>query len=190
MIYEFSPKQDLHGYDKPWAPGAGINLLVPPASPGVSTVNGITWDVKEDGHIKVTGGPATDNSTFYYIKNNTEGPELNGDYKYRIFPFYPYGSIALGLYIDGSWRSSNPNVLASFTVENDAPVEEVWFQIASGASADYAFAPMLYDATETPDAWSPYANICMPEGYNIWDPNNAEMIPVYSGYVNSNTREL
>lgn len=190
MIYEFSPTQDLHGYDKPWAPGAGINLLIPPTSPGVTTTNGIVWDVKEDGRIKVSGGPATASSTFYYIRNNDKGPVLNGNYKYRIFPFYPYGTISLGLYIADSWRTTNPNTLASVTVENDAPVEQAWFQISSGASADYAFAPMLYDASETPNAWSPYANICMPEGYNIWDPTQDKMIPVYSGYVDAGANKL
>lgn len=38
--------------------------------------------------------------------------------------------------------------------------------------------------------YAPYSNICPLEGYNIWDPNNQEYVQVYSGYVNSNTREL
>ena len=40
------------------------------------------------------------------------------------------------------------------------------------------------------EPYTPYANICMPEGYNIWDPINEEYDQVYAGYVNSNTREL
>ena len=38
--------------------------------------------------------------------------------------------------------------------------------------------------------YSPYANVCMPEGFNIWDPTNQEYVQVYAGYVNANTREL
>ena len=30
----------------------------------------------------------------------------------------------------------------------------------------------------------------MPEGFNIWDPENQKYIQVYAGYVNANTREL
>ena len=40
------------------------------------------------------------------------------------------------------------------------------------------------------DVYTPYANICMPEGFNIWDPIEQEYIQVYAGYVNANTREL
>lgn len=41
MIYEFIATQDLHGYAKPWAPGAGKNKLEITAVD--STISGISY---------------------------------------------------------------------------------------------------------------------------------------------------
>jgi hypothetical protein len=46
------------------------------------------------------------------------------------------------------------------------------------------------ESGSTATDWTPYANVCMPEGFNIWDPEAQDFIQVYAGYVNANTREL
>ncbi|MEE3415904.1 MAG: hypothetical protein VZR53_11110 [Prevotella sp.] len=51
------PVQDLHGYDAPWAGGAGKNKFQTTATS--RTQNGVTWTVNNDGTITVSGS-ATD----------------------------------------------------------------------------------------------------------------------------------
>jgi hypothetical protein len=65
MIYEFAATQDLHGWEKPWAPGAGNNLLPPPTTikdkhlmlAGTSynsTVSDDTWLSLEAGNYVIS----------------------------------------------------------------------------------------------------------------------------------------
>ena len=53
---EFSPVQDLHGYDSPWPAGGGKNKAVLDSSYS-DTKNGVTVEVLSSGEIWVHGTP-------------------------------------------------------------------------------------------------------------------------------------
>lgn len=52
-----TPKQDLHGYSKPWAGGAGKNKFQVTAT--TSTVQGVTLTINSDGTIKCSNNTAS-----------------------------------------------------------------------------------------------------------------------------------
>jgi len=54
---KITPKQDLHGYSKPWAGGAGKNKFQVTAT--TSTVQGVTLTVNSDGTIKCSNNTAS-----------------------------------------------------------------------------------------------------------------------------------
>ena len=193
MIYEFSPKQDLHGYNKPWAPGAGMNLLnLKTAAP--TTYNGVTTETKENNHVTISG-ISTGNGDCYILPEDLIDIESGESYTlcwYGKSVHVREANVYLGkkdgdyAYIGGTAGSSK-----SATSESDYQLDRILLRFYSDPSnIDIDAYFMFISGTTVPASYTPYSNICPPEGYNIWDPNNAEMVPVYSGYVDAEARKL
>ena len=203
MIYEFTPTQDLHGYSKPWAPGACKNLI--PITEWFevgykSTTNNITIEILEDGGIKITGGNTASGVTEFPLTDIRAIPQVNP----FIIPAGTYtvgfnNSVPNGVHVIISGRGNNGfayadlygshNTATSQVTDGTKPFSYILLRISTGAT----YNTVLYLQVEegsTASAYEPYANICIPEGYDIWDPTADDFTTVYAGYVNSNTREL
>ena len=164
LIVDIEPVQDLHGYDHPWAGGAGKNKLQVTAS--TQMINGITFTVNEDGSINLNG-TATAYTEFVLNSSN---------------------SLKAGTYIangvmDGAGqtkriliRDSQSVVIATdtgsgaeFSLENDSNVM-VAITISSGvALSNVTWYPMIRLSTVSDATFEPYENICPISG---WDECN------------------
>lgn len=144
-------QQDLHGYDSPWAGGAGKNKLKVTATS--QTINGVTFTVKEDGTI-TTSGTATATAILFVNSRET----------------YPSGSYILnGCPMGGgnsTYKLDIPNASATDkgsgeTFDSDGTTElTVRVVVYSGYGDNLTFKPMIRLATETDATFAPYSNIC------------------------------
>ena len=184
MIYEFQATQDLHGYDKPWAPGTGKNLLNPDPD-AWKTRAPVSYlyiqDVVPENEIAIMSfhdkNPSVSIDDIYF---GFTGADL--DVVTDVNPF------AWGI---NKGRASTINNTKQIEGETVYLTEVMMFPKTDEAfDAVFSRYNVLVELGSTPTAFEPYSNICMPEGFNIWDPDNAEFVQVYAGYVNANTREL
>lgn len=154
-VVDINPTQDLHGYDKPWAPGAGKNKLEITAIS--ATVNDVVFTVNSDGTIKAQG-TASANINFnihptgdiYFTNDNytlSGCPTGGSATTYCIKEIYSTGEIDTGNGVTRTYTSSEIHRYAIY--------------IASGTSVDLIFKPMVCLATASnPTIFEPYANIC------------------------------
>ena len=172
MIYEFIPTQDLHGYSKPWAPGAGKNLCdISEVADGKynSSYNQNTADNAafcHTGYIPVTAG-RTYACSWPYLDNSG-----------NMFAW---------------WFTSDKSGISAFTVRNKLSVIATAPENAAYLSISLKKGENLWCQVEEGNevtSWEPYSNICPIQGFDIWDPIEQQMVQVYAGYVNSNTLEL
>lgn len=156
LSVDFAPKQNLNGYDHPWAGGAWKNLL--PSDWVSATTNGVTFTKNADGSVKasgtataaatrtvnialkageyiLTGCPTNGSSTTYEIQ-----VENNGTY-YRDY---------------GSGRT--------FSLPEDATVRCI-LVVRKDQTVNLTFYPMIRKSTETDATYEPYENICQISGY-------------------------
>ena len=160
---KIEPVQDLHGYDHPWPAGGGENLLYQPDAK-TATHNGITWSANANGSITIAG-TATADSLFYYIPNNDGvGPELNGNYRYRNFPFSDTSALSCGILIGDKWFSGYGNTTVSLN-NASGQLHQLWYRVVSGTTINITIFPIIYKADATLTSWSPYANICPITGH-------------------------
>ena len=201
MIYEFQATQDLHGYDKPWAPGANDNKALVdsemmqkpawyPGAWGGSTPAG-------DNGMIVTRTAGQGGSGGFTIKDLVAGTytfSFDKDASSASFHINVYatedGEAAISI-IAGLAPSDGNRIYRTFTLENDV-VELAIRPCPGNFNTGYssAFLDKMMLCAGSDYTYSPYSNICPPEGFNIWDPDNAEYVQVYAGFVNANTREL
>ena len=184
LVVNIEPVQDLHGYDSPWPAGGNVNLFPYNVTVGTQTINGVTWNLHEDGSISISG-TATDASTFRYIYNVTNfGPYFSGNYKFYVFP----GNISTpvfqcGIKIGVKWYSAYANGNNNLS-DADGQITEAWFQVRAGQTLNTTIYPMIYSAEITaPTSWTPYSNICPISGWtgcevnrtgkNLFDPTTA-----------------
>lgn len=175
MIYEFMPTQSYNGYNKPWAGGAGVNLMdiTKSESGRLSTTGGIisSTTVSHSDYVEILP------STSYYFRGVTGNNSAIAVCWYdENKDFVSYNGIA------GSGIKNS-----SFT----SPATAKYCRISHFTSAITVETPYVginYPSSETD--YYPYENACPPEGYNIWDPVEQELFQVYAGYVNDVTREL
>ena len=186
MIYEFMATQSFNGYDKPWAPGANLNVFPPPSAlnppPGaiMSNQNGIvSINVAAAGNCSI----AIPDFTF---AESGQKIELLNTFTNATIRFYN-GDTQLDYF---SLTNKNRVIsAASLASLQGKTITKYIIQFNGENSGDIAIM-VTADEEAALSAFSPYANICMPEGFNIWDPATQEYVQVYAGYVNANTREL
>ena len=186
MIYEFKATQDLHGYTKPWAPGAGDNKLPFDSvfEEGWSnSLSGVKATYSK-GYMRVIG-TNTAESYIKIVSRDNEWPSASA------IPISS-GTYTVAQYltcvgtVDGNVR----NLAGTNTFANDITIKGFYIAISQGASIDANIPLMFVEGSTAPTAFLPYSNVCPFEGFNIWDPDNQEYVQVYAGYVNANTREL
>ena len=165
MIYEFQATQDLHGWGKPWAPGANVNLF--------GGVYGTKWILDIPLHIE-----NGDSFTFSADVPEAGNPRIN---------LYTGATAATRTY-QGGLNTLIDNRKARSVTFSAEPEEgtDITGILFDAATTDHC----QVERGTTASPFSPYANVCMPEGFNIWNPIEQEFIQVYAGYVNANTREL
>lgn len=173
----FKPTQDLHGYDKPWAGGAGKNLL-PMTVDGIKSANtygtwngnsytlsGVTFSLKSDDGVSVTSISTSGNSSGdIYFRCGAMPLSKNTNYILS-------GCAASGeadtynLYL---YRDESETLLVRDIDESEIPFTAVStfssivnLMVKTGVNMDNkVFYPMIRLATETDATFEPYSNIC------------------------------
>ena len=215
LTVALTPIQDLHGYDHPWAGGAGKNKLpltltnLKALNTG-GTWNGNTYTLKgidltvitdSDDNIigLVSNGTASDDFTFYLQKDITSAtyPDqviINGCV-----------SAVNGVFFRVQLTASPWTVLCdnysgdtSFTIPSTGSYQII-IRIYNGVTvSNKAFYPMIRLATVTDATFAPYTNICPISGrastnVSTTDGEDTESVSiafgttVYGGTVNFNT---
>lgn len=205
MIYEFMATQSFNGYDKPWPGGTGNNLLdiKNPLFSGINAQSFTTYASEVVNDVFISGGQAGKNegsslsvamdpSAVFSVSADVHGTVSSGKFSYNIRGA-TFGE-------SGIWGTYNTIRSSNIPFGNNIKIENITFPASDydyAVLCIYGGAPKSVDAShimvnlgETALPWEPYANVCMPEGFNMWDPENQEYIQVYAGYVNANTREL
>lgn len=164
LSVELEPIQDLHGYDHPWAGGAGKNKL--PVLYSSTTKNGVTFTVDSDGTVTATG-TATANAEFSiaeradnvaiplgsYILSGLPSEGSATTFRWNVDLYNSDGSIIF------DQRSGSPNM--EITLSENAKTSIFRIRIVSGYTANnLVFKPMLRLASETDATFEPYSNIC------------------------------
>ena len=159
---DFEPRQDLHGYERPWPAGANKNLL--PVEGASSSASGLTFTYNDDGTVRATGeslsGTQVSNyghvvlpAGSYIINGCPEGGSAS---TYRI-------RLGAGSY-SGTVIAQNYGQDTTFTLDDETDVYAKLYVGVAAGEVDMTFAPMIRKATETDDTYTPYANICPIEG--------------------------
>lgn len=158
---ELLPIQDLHGYSKPWAAGAGKNkFLTDFESP--QTVNGITFTKNSDGTVTANGAMASPTDFVVghialkagsYILNGCPSGGGSSTYRVQVTDYPVVNNLGLD---SGSG--------ASFTINSDMEVA-IRIQIRASVS-NVLFKPMIRLATESDATFVPYSNICPITGHD------------------------
>lgn len=159
LVINFSPIQDLHGYDSPWPAGGGKNLLNASADTGSS--NGVNYTKNGDGTYTVNG---TANGTSSFVVGSIE---LTANTQYVVSGCPGTGG---GSSYNVRIRDANYTALG-FDVGNGVTItptetKTYYYQITvvSGYSvSNLVFKPMIcLSTTSDPDYahYAPYSNIC------------------------------
>lgn len=176
------PAQNLGGYSKPWAAGAGINKAYWPALTNASS-NGIDYTISDDGNVLHIEGTATATSSAWASSQSTSysnmplGPFPAGTYTINALGFV--GQAALdrivfsARYIDNtvvsganSIRITSPSGVIpdgsgrtyTFTASSDFKIG-FYQSIESGTSVNCDVKIQLEAASEL-GQWTPYSNEC------------------------------
>lgn len=163
LVIPLGPKQDLHGYEKPWIGGAGKNLLPPLESGG--TVFNVALSNGEDGSIIASGTASK------------SGGRANSYAKTK--PFV----LKAGTYITSNESTSSTKVQVvvqtadgtaisggtntPFTVTEDTEVT-VGYNLAEGNIYDGKPQYIQLEAGSTTTRFEPYSNICPIVGYDAF----------------------
>ena len=176
LTVDLEPIQDLNGYDKPWAGGAGKNKL--PSRNGTATNAGLTFSCNGDGvyHISSTSTSAypqwlIENGTLTlpvgttFTLSNTVTNAPSGAFMYCILyeRDTPTGTNLAS-------RSTRGRNSITFTIEH--PYQAV-VVVAEGNGLTYSNATITpqIEVGSTATAFEPYSNICPISGHTSIDTN-------------------
>jgi hypothetical protein len=165
FICNIDAVQDLHGYDSPWAGGAGKNKLENSAVS--STSSGVTYTVNSDTTISCLGtASATSYLTIaqnFSLKAGTyilNGCPIGGGIE----------TMRMSLTIPGVNVAFDTGSGAEFTLDSDVNDLSLGIRIGSGQDVSgKVFKPMIRLATETDPTYAPYSNICPISGHTGLD---------------------
>ena len=170
LTIDLLPIQDLHGYDSPWADGAGKNKL-PLSVSGIKALNTSgTWSgnaytlystvfsilTDSDGNVtgvNVNGTPNGGNAVFTLYNYSFDGTSviLNG---------CPSGGSSSAYRLDAFGNFLAQDVGSGVTINNsgNANVRIVIFE--NTAISNKVFYPMIRLASVSDGTFAPYENIC------------------------------
>lgn len=160
---ELEPKQDLHGYDKPWVGGSGKNLL----DMSQLVLNG-TWNGDTYSKETITARPKV-------VLSDTPS---NFKLSYSAFSFSG-SNVRIETFNGDTLVGSHHFVAAGASGISMSGITAV--QINYGNNGTFSITqPMISLATETDPTYEPYSNICPITGYdavevvstgkNLFDP--------------------
>jgi len=173
------PTQDLHGYSKPWAGGAGKNKLpmtvydIKGANPSATwdgnrtTINGVTFSIQTDGDGNVIGlnanGTASGDSPSLYLARNV----ALADDSYVLNGCPNNGSLqTYGIFADYSSGGNIPDYGSGATLTISNVTLNLRIRISNGYTAsNLIFKPMIRLATVSDATFEPYSNICPISGH-------------------------
>ena len=184
LVVDIEPVQDLHGYDAPWAGGAGKNKLplsvseIKSANGGANSwtnnskeISGIVYTILTDSDENVIGikanGTATANSILYLMSTTAPPIQLDGQ-----SVIISMAGFSKGAYKDNSWHDIlAPSTESTVTLNGD--VVQMWGQINNGVQVNnIVIQPMIRLASVSDSTFAPYENICPISG---WDEANVSV---------------
>lgn len=159
LLAQFSPQQDLHGYTKPWAAGAGKNILPYPNSKPASSA-GINFTYNDDGSITFSGTASALVNLYFPAYTYLDIPNgnyvLSGGINNRIYITCYDGTDATGTRYDDTGNGVTVTITSGH-------IYNVRLVILSGTaispSSPVTIYPMLRLASSAA-GYEPYANIC------------------------------
>lgn len=155
LTISIEPVQDLHGYDHPWAGGAGKNKL--PVTATSTTKNGVTLRVNDDGTITLNG--TSTNSFDFYL--NSAVNLSQGTYILNNGMEASWGGV-IAITTSAGDKNSYRSVEFTGSVDN-APC---WLYINSGVTFNnLVLKPMIRLSTVSDATFAPYSNICLISGW-------------------------
>jgi hypothetical protein len=157
------PVQDLHGYDHPWAGGAGKNKI-PPRNDGTISTSGLTITVK-DGIITLNG-TASKGGGLRCSETNFQLPA--GTYTAS------YG-VNVNVHIRNITDNTDINT-STFTLDSTKTLQ-MYFDYFAGTTYNNLTVKPQIEQGSTATTYEPYSNICPIEG---WTAANVVVSPTTS----------
>lgn len=154
------PSQDLNGYSKPWAGGAGKNKNAYPYVAGTRVISDVNFTMNNDGTITLSG---TATAQADYILNGAWASSANilpsGNYKISLGDNIPNGIELICVY--------NTTRLTPVDDVINAPngITYSFIRIANGTNTNgIKLFPMIRESS-APSGFEPYSNICPISGH-------------------------
>lgn len=171
------PVQDLHGYDHPWAGGAGKNLLPFPYTTSSGSITNITVSYGTAGEIKASGTSSAAGNIYliqsgYKLKAGTYTISANGTHSGVVIFVYNRDISASPAIIYSDTSSTS----ATFTLTDDLTDGAVYIHWSGAATVDINCTIQLEEGS-TATSYSPYSNICPISG---WTAANVNVSPTTS----------
>jgi phage-related protein len=213
VVADIEPKQDLHGYDKPWVGGAGKNLL-PLTVDGIKaknqgtwsgnsfTTNGITFTIQTDNDNNVIGITATGTATGGHASLVIPVPtSIVGGTSVTLNGNPSQSSVITRIWVGTrSYADISADIGSGATFDYSDSVAFIWIQVLKNNTINnIVFKPMIRLATETDPTFEPYSNVCHINGfteanislnetiYNIAFTDGDDPLTVYGGELNVTT---
>ena len=165
MTIKLEPKQDLHGYDKPWVEGSGKNLL--PILASSTTIAGVQITVNKDNaenNISVTFSGTATSDVYFYVTGTTSGIPSSMLGKNIVLSGGKDGVILRAWHYDGTNIARSLNGSDSIAFVCNQGVIDCY--ITSGTTVNTTIYPMARLSTVADSTYEPYSNICPIEGYD------------------------
>lgn len=185
LSVDFAPKQDLNGYSKPWAKGAGENIAK--VACNLDYDHGVAIVYNNDGSI-YCNGTATGQDSF-----SSYGPTNSAHADKEALKVFPAGTYTLKTYSGKFYvmfrngtntaQLLSPRVISegstyTFTVEEPIIIYSRTY-VNKDSTVNKVFKFGTYIGDTAPADWIPYANICTINGIDSVDV-----------VANSNTHEF
>ena len=181
ITVEFAPKQDLNGYDRPWAGGCGKNKFKFSAEDATNTSNGVTVIYDSNFDSFTVTGTSTSESAFGTITSRTSYslPTFVAGQTYTMSVDITSGTVtSTDAYVQINYNTGSGsdkalvnlnigNGSVTFTVPNDYDhVTYVFIGIyASASNVSCSFSVQL-ESGSTATSYVPYSNICPITGFD------------------------
>ena len=193
LSVEIEPIQDLHGYDKPWAGGAGKNKL-PNNNISNQTINDIVVTVDGQGVIDLHGTASALTTLYTQGTGWGSGAPLStlvngqtyawgygktdnemGNVRYSVY------GLKNGNVVFSVGGNTTPPLTHSFTYNSDIDSFFCYIRIPEGTQLNhFKLYPQIEQGTSE-TTFAPYTNICpisgrtetgvKAESFNLWNPN-------------------
>lgn len=160
---DLTPIQNLNGYDRPWAGGAGKNKL--DVDINSYTTSGITANISNG--VITTSGTASAGVTINLKTSRINTSDIGELYKLVDDGSFTFSS---DIYLNIRYYDSNGSALSNqsltsgktmnLTVPSNATTFMPMIIIKSGITANGTFKPMLMLKTESDNSFAPYSNEC------------------------------